>query len=399
MSRRTLALGTALVLGLLACQEELTVRGSCPDLCPGGTPVVEDIVLPVLPGSDTSHVGYISHAGIPALLVSNGIAAGEARAWYRFEARPDTVFTDEGYKPYTIDSVALTVPLVVRDTLVKDLRVYLHRVSYGIDTTVTFEGLDTLLVEGSLIDSIAVHDTLRRGTLRLVLSGDALSRVELPAEDSGRLAVGVRVAADQPTGVRLGSTLSSVGAATFLTYIRTDVADTSRRRQTLTMPTVANGYLKVPDRVTGPDLLYLGGLPSARALLRFRIPQVIRDSAIPIRATLELEPAEPLRGLRSDFTAIQARGVGADFGAKSSPDLLFLQSPSLQAEGQEVVSIDVLSIVESWRGPRGRPQVIYLSLEPEGGSFHEPVFHSSRSPSGGPRIRITYVLPPRVERP
>lgn len=358
-----------------------------------------DVVIPVLSGSDSSHVGYVGFTEVTALLVSNGLPAGEARGWYGFPSRADTVFVGGQWKPYTIDSVAFSLPLLARDTAVDGLVLYVHRVARTIDTLVTFGELDAALTPASLVDSIVVPDTTRSGTLRFVLSGDSLNRVVIPPEDSGHIAIGIRMRANAPSGVRLATLASTAGPAIFTTYARVDVPDTTQQRQTITLAAGQNGYVLDAIRTLDPDLLYIGGLPAARSILRFDIRSEVPDSASILRATLELQPAETLHGLPNDAALLDGRTVLRDVGAKSTPIFDF-RAAALLPEGKDTtVAMDIFPLVATWRTSDSLPQVVYLMLSPEAGSFHQPVFFSSRSPSGAPRLRITYLLPAPVERP
>ena len=114
---------------IAACQEQLTAPADCPALCPGGTPEVFDTDHPggrrcvtaasrrVDPGG-----GYVDRGRGAALLVSNGFAASEDRAVYRFAARSDSIAVRDTLRAYTVDSVALVPHLVARDTLVNGLK-------------------------------------------------------------------------------------------------------------------------------------------------------------------------------------------------------------------------------------------------------------------------------------
>ena len=55
MSRWILFLASVLVLA--GCEEELTVPGQCPELCPGGQPAVLDTIVYATEGSDTAYFG------------------------------------------------------------------------------------------------------------------------------------------------------------------------------------------------------------------------------------------------------------------------------------------------------------------------------------------------------
>ena len=70
-----------------------------------------------------------------------------------------------------------------------------------------------------------VADSINAGVVRTVLQGADLSRVEIPAADSGRLALGIRIASAVPTGVRVGALASGSGPI-FTTYATLDVPDT-----------------------------------------------------------------------------------------------------------------------------------------------------------------------------
>lgn len=387
-----------LLLGALGCEETLTVPGGCPEFCPGGRPQLRDTVIVALTGSDSTFTGYAGRAEVLSLLVAddqNGVAA---RAWYQFPARVDSLTVADSLRPYTVDSIALQVTLLARDTTVKNLRLRFHTVPLGHDTTATLEQLAAEMTSATLIDSVAVADTLNSGAVRLVLKGEALERLVIPAADSGKLAMGVSVGAARPTGVRLGSIRGS-GPALFVTYGRVNVADTTQRRQTISLTAETNGYAATGgSMVEDPDLLYVGRVPTARGLVRFNVPRRILDSTDIVRATLELTPYRPLTGLIGDPTLMEARAITADIGAKSTPAFALRTATNLPATGSAPVAIDLIAIVLNWRSAGNLPQSLLLSMSPEGGSFHQPVFGSTRK-GEAPRLRITYLVPAAVEKP
>lgn len=397
MRRLGLLLAAAIAGG--GCTDDLTVPGNCPDFCPSGQPEIRELVLPALQDSDTSFFGYVGYDGASSLLVSDRLEAGEARAWYQLFGRIDSITVLDTVRAYTVDSVGVVLNMVARDSTLSGLRLYLYGVPRGIDTLSNYEAVDTLLTEARFIDSITVSDTLRRGNLRALLTGDALARFEALVGDSGRLGIGVRMRANLPSGVRLGSTTASSGGMTVTTYARVNVADTARQRQTLTQTTEQNGFVIDRAVTADPDLLRVGGLPAWRALLRFEVPPVLRDSAILVRATLELTPHETLFGLPNDEVFLVARGVTQDVGAKSTPVLTLSGVAVLKNGSSDVLSLDVQNIVQFWRGADPLPPTFNLSLLPEGGAFHRPVLRSTRSGAGAPMLRITYVLSPGLDRP
>jgi hypothetical protein len=400
---KVLALAVGLVLLLSGCEEQLTVPGHCPEFCVGGLSQVHDTVIMASPGSDSTYVGYTGWADLPAALASAGLPAGETRAWYRFPRRPDSVSVSavaDSLKPYTIDSVAISVSLVARDTTLPGLVLYLHRIPVSVDTLTDFATLDGYLTAGTLIDSIVVPDSLKRGPVKLTLKGSALDRLVFAPEDSGRLAIAVRLRDAAATGVRLGTLASATGTASYATFVTAEAQDSTRRKQTLSLTADGNGYVRengAPPQ--DPDLLWVGRTPSARSLIRFAVPRAILDSSKLLRVTLELTPAQPLFGLLTDPAGIEVRDIIKDIGAKSTPSFLVRGFQTLAFGGSEVVGIDVMNLVLLWKGATPLPQAFLVSQLPEGGSFHQPVFFTSRSAAGAPLLRITYSRPAAVETP
>jgi hypothetical protein len=397
--RRACAM-VVLALAALGCQEELAAPTDCPELCPGTSLVIRDTILTANFEQDSSFTGYVGALEMPALLISNGIPAGEARAFATFPRRSDSVSVGGVMLPITVDSVALSLSLVARDSTLTGLKLFLHRITPDLDSTATLAQVDAMMTPATLIDSIVVADTVRRGTIRLVLPDSLLDRLVGPEADSGRLGVGYRVSASEPTGVRIGSILSSSGGPFLVAYGRVDVADTSLQKQTLTLPAESANYVIEPPPLGGPDRLVVGGKLGTRTIIRFTLPPFIRDSASIIRATLELTPAVPALGLRNDPAALQVRGALVDLGAKS-PALANLNvTTPLRADSSGVQSIEVLSIVSAWLGEGNFvPTMFQLGISPEGGSFGILDFFSSRSSAGAPRLRVTYALPSRPGHP
>ena len=79
--------------------------------------------------------GYVARGQGEGLLLSSGFAASEDRAVYRFAARGDSIAVRDTLRGYAVDSVKLTMTLLVRDTLVDGLKVYLYRLPSSVDST------------------------------------------------------------------------------------------------------------------------------------------------------------------------------------------------------------------------------------------------------------------------
>ena len=193
---------------------------------PGGDVKTLDVVLTPTLGRDSTYTGYINRGDGVALLVSNGFAVSENRSAYRMSPRPDSIVVRDTNRTYTVDSVALTLTVLARDTLVNGLKLVLYRVSDTVNATATFPSLDAQLIPENVIDTFAVPDTLNAGTVRTVLRGTDLAKVDLPLAGNGILALGVSMVADQPTGVRIGAARAGNGA-TFTSYVTVNVEDTT----------------------------------------------------------------------------------------------------------------------------------------------------------------------------
>jgi len=407
--------GALVVLVALAgaCQERLTSPGDCPQLCPGGEIRTFDLVLAPRTDLDSTYTGYNSPSSAFALLLSNGFAVSDNRAAYRMSARPDSIMVDDTGRTYTVDSVALALTIVARDTLVNGLKLVLYRISDTVNATATFASLDAQLVPESVIDTLVVPDTLNTGTVRTVLRGADLAKVDLPLSGNGILALGVSMVADQPTGVRLGSARAGNGA-TFLSYVTVDTPDTTTavRKQTLSLTPTFNTYVSRTEIPPDPRFLTVGGDSASRTLLRFALPAEVTDSANIVRATLELVPRGPIPGLRGDIAILEGRAVLADLGAKSpvvTSDNRFIVDDTLEVNGSDTVSLDVTRIVQLWQSSTTQPDAIFLSLLPEASTFSRAEFGSTRTdpainpatpePVGAPRLRITYQRPFPFENP
>jgi hypothetical protein len=390
-------------LVLIGCQEKLTAPAECPALCPGGSPEIFDEVISPISGADSSFRGYVQPYSAATLLVSNGLEGFEERAIVRFPRRPDSVSVRDTARAYTIDSVAFGFNLIARDTTVDGLTLSLYRLPISMDSNTTYAAVDPGFVPGNLIKVIPIPDTLNAGPIRTVLTGADLGPVQIPASDTGVLALGVRVDAPVPTGVRLGAVGSSTGGV-FVTYATLDVPDTGTAKlRSFNLAANFNSFLLPPQPEPDTTLLAIGGEPSARALLRFEIPPSIRDSTTIIRATLELTPVAPITGLPTDPARLQARAVVTDVGGKSPVTAPQAVPTDTLEIGAASASLEAVRLVEFWLGAANRPTAVVVSMAPdlEGASFSRPVFYSSRAadPAVRPRLRISFLRSFPFENP
>lgn len=416
---RNLLAAAGLTLSIAACQEQLTAPGSCPATCPGGTPVIHDTVLDAIPDSDVTFSGYFPRGTSiqGGLRVSNGMNGSTDFAMIEFSPRPDTVFakdtigaTDTVFH-YTIDSVAIELTLLARDTLVSGVLLELVRLPISLDSSVQYAELAPLIASGTLVDSVTIADSIQKGKrYRFVFKGDTLSLVDIPAADSGILSVGIRITGPSATGVRIGGIVSSLpsGASAvpiFTTYVTVPITDTTTANRKQIIPRTAEftTFVQSVPPVDDPDLISVGTYSTKRGFIRFPWPAYLRDSALLARATLELTPAAPFTGLVGDSTFLFAYGVRVDFGPKSpQSSVRTAGAGDLILGSQDTIRMDVIPEVVLWQTGAidlPHPPIFFVSMTNEGGSFTEPTFFSSRSPAGAPRLRVTYQLPFDFERP
>jgi hypothetical protein len=304
-----------------------------------------------------------------------------------FEQRPDSIIFRDTLRAYTIDSVALTVLVVAHDTLARNVQVGLYRLPSNLDTlSLAYPGVSASIVPANLIGSVQVSDTATADTIQLRLRGADLSKVALQPADNKRLAMGIAVTGNTPTGARIGNSLS-VGPPAFTTFI-TPIS-TPTEPDTITVGAQFNGYVSRQTPAIDPTLLTVGGAPSSRVLLRFPWPAKLRDSATIVRATLELVPAQPVAALPNDPGTLNVRGLATDFGAKSPVEPASLGFLPLPANFNDTVRVEIARVVQLWQGGL-RPPAVFLSITPEVETFTSAVFGSSRS-GAPPRIRVNYL--------
>jgi hypothetical protein len=388
MIRRLFA-SLALAVTAAACTERLTTPGTCPSLCPGGEVVVRDTVIDVTFASDSSLGGFNGPTDATSLLLSTGATLGESRAVVRFLRRGDSLFVRDTVRTFTLDSAEILVYLLERDTTVSGMTLDVFRLPRTIDTMATVAEVDAEFTPEALLFSLPIIDSIRSGPIPIPFQGANLAKVAFTPEDSTELVIGLRLRATSGGAARVGALRSGALAAAFISYVDIGVADTTIQKQAIARSPARDFTVRPPTAAPGANVLTVGGFPSKRAFMRFALPSFLRDSATILRATLELDGVAPVVGIPGDSVRINVRGLLADFGLKS-PIVGDRGATTYMRNGEQDLSVDIASLVTLWQGATPLPAAIRLDLGEEWSSFLQPVFHSSRSASGGPRIRITY---------
>jgi len=395
---RSAALGAAAVLAAaaLACRENVTAPGQCPELCPSDSVSVIDTVLTGIVASDTSARGYTRADRGPILVVASRTSL-EAHPVIRFQSLPQRWFPvvgdTAGVAVGTIDSVALELRLDDRDTSVHNNRLLVYRLPATVDTTGAFDSVRTFFTDSLPFDSIPIDDSLRTGVrLRRLLP---IASVTPQAADSFVVALGLAIRGDSGA-VALLAAADFSGAPPILRYYVHGAAPQDTFATALALAPTFDTYVQSPaPPAPAPGQLVIGGQPAARSFLRFAIPRYYVDSVTIIRGTLTLTQTQAASGLPGDTFAIQAQPVLRDFGGKS----LIFQDTSVIGRGRLVVgqsgtvSLEVGNILRLWHGINADslPRMIVLRGSLEDYTLSELVAAGAGGGAAAPQLRISFV--------
>ncbi|HKW40654.1 MAG TPA: hypothetical protein VJN39_05340 [Gemmatimonadales bacterium] len=401
--RRLCAIGAALVVA--ACVEQVAAPGHCPEFCPSGQIVVVDSLLAANISRDSAFRGYVTSLGSPVALAADLPGFVDSRPIFRIPGlgpRLSISTTDTSTGPILgADSARLQLVVVRRDTAVHNLTLRLFRLPITIDSTTSFADLtgpftdslvrtinvDTLFAQAGhkdpiTGDSMVVDTTTHIATLSLKLDTAAARYV---ASDSGKVAYGVRVSADSLASIAL-SKLASIQW-----YLRVDSLGVTVARKSGVLNETFSNFVFNPPALPIDSTLAVGGVPSARSLLRVTLPRAIRDSSQVIRGTLILVSAAAVQGAPPDSFVLEARPVLADFGAKSPLDLRVVDTAVIHPGRRDTVAIEVTTMLQLWASDTTAPTTILLRSRTEGQTFAEARFYPSSAQPYRPALRVTFV--------
>jgi len=407
VTRRRLALVGAVLLAA-ACVERLTAPGHCPDFCPSGQITVVDTLLTTSINRDSSYRGYVVSYQSPVMLaafLSDTTGTLDGRPIFRFNGfgpRLPVSSVDTG-QIIDADSARLQLYIVRRDTATHNLRLQFYRLPTTIDTTTTFDSLagqftdtvkivniDALLAQPGQKDPLTgdsvVVDTVNHRWL-LSLKFDAAAARYDGTSDSGAVAYGIRIAADTLASIAFGK--GSVGPV-LQWYLRVDSLGMPVARKPGILGTTLANFVFAPAPAPLDSTLAVGGVPSARSLLRVAFPKFIRDSSQIIRGTLFLVPAVAARGAPADSFVMEARTVLADFGRKSPIDARLDDPIVIHPGATDTIKIEVTSMLQLWAADTTHPTVFLLRSRAEAQYFGEIRFYPSKA-ALRPTLQITYV--------
>lgn len=415
---------------MMACTEDATAPGKCPTFCPGGQLKVVDTILNAI-SRDSSYVGYVQPDSAQEMLAANALGLDSRPIFLlgpvgtRVLLKPDST-GDTTTVPYlSVDSATLVLQIDRRDTLASNLTISLYRLPKNIGPSTTLADLagpftdslvrsvnvDSVLhlaggIDSTTGDSVAVVDSAT-GALKVKISLDSV-QANFLSSDSGSRAYGLRISADSLAIVSFASVRGS-GGPTFRWWGTFDSLGTKVGRVLGISSSLFNSFVSNVGTPALDSNLVVGGVPSARSLLRFSIPRGIRDSAQVIRATLYLVPVTAPAGLPGDSIIFALTRVSTDLGAKSPcipdpfdpvstscvppgpGDSAFVVEASAHVGRADTIATDITLIVRGWAADTVAPQALMLRGTPEGGNLVPLRLFSSRTTAFRPSLHITYV--------
>ena len=390
---RSAAVAAALA-AVVGCSEKLSTPGKCPSLCPSSNVQLADTLLTTADVSDTSVRGYVLVREASYLLAST-LDSLRSVILVQFD-KLDTVWypgSDTAYSGIQ-DSVLLSFHINQRDTAVKQLRLLVYRLPGHLDTAATYASIQPYFADSQLVDTIPIPDTLQAGD---TLSAKIADSLPIPAADSGLVSLGFAIVAAGKTALTLGSgNLSTVAPS--LTYFVEARAPLDSLRHSFALSPNPGLFVMSPDPSQPTvGVITLGGIPTARALVRLSLPKVVLDSNAVVRATLLLTTTGPVGGFAGDSFYVIAEPIVRDFGVKSVlwPDSAVSGLVKV-AQGQTgPVGVDIAPILRFWGTTVGdsTPRVLMLRAYPEGSIIGEARFFGRAGGANGPQLRVTYVKP------
>lgn len=411
MNRRT---WKALVVGglVLACTEDPTAPGRCPDFCPPGEITVVDTILTSVVALDSAFRGYsVAHSGF-VLIASNVPGVIDSRPIIQFQPLGTTIrFGSDttGHPIVGADSARLQVRIVRHDSSVRNLRLQVYRLPRALDSNTTFADLSGPFTDSlvrsvnvdSLVRTASHRDSVTRDSVAIDTSGVSVfvhldsAQARFVAADTGQLAYGVRLVADTATTAILGSN-DSPDPPLVTWFVRVDSAGTVVKVPRVMAPQF-DSYVFDPPAGALDSTLAVGGMPSARTLMRITLPPHLQDSVQILRATLILVPASAAQGAPIDSFTLVAHAVVADLGGKSPliqssdpKDSSFFGVAPVRVGSTDTVNIEITRILRRWAADTAAPNVLMLRSGGEGVVLGEIRFQPSQHPTLRPAVHLTY---------
>jgi len=406
IARRATVIGGVLLAA--ACVERVSAPGHCPSFCPSGQIQTVDTVLTDVISRDSTYRGYVTAPHAPVILAADLPGFVEGRGIVRFNGygarmRLGTTDTTTG-AILSADSARLQLTVARRDTGAHNLTLAFYRLPITIDSTTTFADLAGPFTD-SLVKRVNLDTLLARPGRKDTLTGDSVvvdttnhvlvlhlkfdtAAARYMGTDSGTVAYGVGVSADSLASI--GITKATLA---WQWYVRVDSAGTPVARTPGSLGAAFASFVFNPPAPPLDSTLAVGGVPSARSILRVAFPRFIRDSSQIIRGTLILVPAAPVQGAPSDSFVVEAHTVFTDVGAKSPVivDATRTDTAVIHAGVSDTVQIEVTNLMQFWASDTTRATTLVLRPKAEATSFSLIRFYPSAAQAFRPALHITFV--------
>ena len=407
------AFGALLLIGFVACSENVTGTLGCPTLCVDESATLRDTVLLGAVTIDSTFLGFPRPGENRDITLINQADTADVRIGIHYDTLPTRYQIPLATSDSAIRSVDSATMIFLIDTLVTRPTTPFTIDAFDIDTTAsdtTTATLATLYRPDRLIGSQSYASTdITTDTLRLSLSNDVLFG---KIRDSLRLRIGLKVRGTGTAKVRvLGTSFpprirfraspdTLVAPDTLFPQSITPAGNTYGQSIFRFFPVYVAGLQPAPP----PGRFIIGGLSGARTYLRFDIPSILIDSVNVIRASLQLTQL-PARNLSAtaDSLSIYAQPVLAsplvtDIGTAATflgaPGLYGIDSVRFGARDSGSRNIELVNLLRFWRavGAANSTRAIVLRSPQEGNTPGELDFVSTEGLlASRPTLRITYV--------
>jgi hypothetical protein len=405
------ALGALLLLGVVACTEEVTGSLGCPELCADQSAELRDTTLTGTLTLDSTLTGFPQFGATRDFtLIAQGDTA-DVRVVIRFDTLPNTFQHPNATGDSAITRIDSARIVFVVDTTIGRPKAPITIEAFDVDTTAD-DSLRSALVPLFRPDRRIGMRTYAVSEIRDTLPLPIDSTVVLAKSAAGaRLRVGLRVSSTETVRLRVAGSAYTprlifrvspdtlVNQDTVILQSRTPAGEAIATVYAM-YPIVVAGALPIPES----PILAVGGVNGARAFLRFDVPTILVDSVQVIRASLLLTQV-PSRVVASSSDTLamlvspvlagaQVTDVGTIASFAASPGLVGLESVRLVPKDTGLRSVELVNLFRAWRavGAENSIRAIVLRANQEASSAAELDFFSSEAPETlRPRLRITYV--------
>ncbi len=393
MNWRRWASVTAVGLGVVACRENITAPAQCPEFCPPERIDIIDTLIQGVVVGDSAFRGYVDAQTVPIMQFVTEGSAMETRGVTRF-AEFEIFIAGGGDTILSLDSFRVAIQMQRRDSTVDSLELELFRLPESVDSTVRFADLDDFFVDSARITMYAIDDSVLSGRLEIVFPASAYPDL---GADGSVASIGWRLQSPTETFVDIGTAEAAEWPLIGRYFtIQTGSGDTVHLLIGDSF-TEFDTFLAAEPVPHADSVLVVGGLPSARALIRFNLPSFIRDSSDIIKATLLMVMSQPVAAVPNDAGVVRAKAVTRDVGQKSPRgDVAIIVEGSggviLFGGDFDTIRLDLTDIMVTWTLDSLLPSTIMLNAAPEAGRMFETRFFSSRS-ALPPALLLSYIPP------